>query len=496
MESLPLDVLRKIGEALAPCAHEHAQVRAWHDGVTAAAAAAACVIAGRVSREVGFATYRALLASCASDASGASDASDASVVPGGVTADSTVKQLRAALASWRLVRSGNKAEMWARLAAGHSPLCPVPRSLRHRGSLLRSRAPDEEYGCVGGVGRAGQHARIADVHAASLGRYGSLSGFEDARAERAKETAFFAVHCQPFYGQEVARYVREWDEEQDDYYDREGGGSYWRERERYRDGYDDEDEELEAVAKRAESEVKPQAFERWIAAYEGGPRRAAADACLPRALRQQLCTRLAEEELARWAAAAGVDALLDDLPPARGRQGEVRAFARGRLFAGRGVRAIRDATDLETACGRARLDEIGGEVLAWCARAREAHRRVSAAFGAAQAALADGADLLGPAVRHGPPATVSLEELYPSINGLLAADARLAGEGGAVQKDCAELIRKKKAHGRYVSQLLGDISDLSAGGSGEVRTCALCSGKRKFSAQGLRSHAAAKHGVR
>lgn len=208
----------------------------------------------------------------------------------------------------------------------------------------------------------------------------------DARAERAKVSEFFAVHCQPFYDQEVARYVREWDEEQDDYYGREGCG-YWRERERYRDGYD-EDEEFEAVTKRAESEVKPQALERWIAAYDGGPRRAAADARLPRSLRQQLCTRLAEEELARWAAEAGVYALLDDLPPARRRQGEVMAFARGRLFSGRAVRAICDVADLGAACGSARLDEIGGEVCAWCARAREAHRHVSAAFEAAQAALA------------------------------------------------------------------------------------------------------------
>ena len=314
-------------------------------------------------------------------------------------------------------------------------------------------------------------------------------GREDARAERAKVSEFFAVHCQPFYDQEVARYVREWDEEQDDYYGREGGGSYWRERERYRDGYEDEDGESEAVAKRAESEAKPQALERWTAAYEGGPRRAAADACLPRSLRRQLCTRLAEEELARWAAAAGVYALLDDLPPARRRQGEVRAFARGRLFSGRAVRAICDVADLGTACGSARLDEIGGEVCAWCARAREAHRHVSAAFGAAQAALAAG-DHLGLA------AHVSLEELYPSINALLAAEARLADDGGAVQTDCAELIRMKAAHGQGVSQLLGDIADLSVGGSDMRRSCALCKSPRQFSAQGLRSHAAAKHDVR
>ena len=310
-------------------------------------------------------------------------------------------------------------------------------------------------------------------------------GREDARAERAKVSEFFAVHCQPFYDQEVARYVREWDEEQDDYYGREGGGSYWRERERYRDGYEDEDGESEAVAKRAESEAKPQALERWTAAYEGGPRRAAADACLPRSLRRQLCTRLAEEELARWAAAAGVYALLDDLPPARRRQGEVRAFARGRLFSGRAVRAICDVADLGTACGSARLDEIGGEVCAWCARARRAHRRVSVALEAAQADLAGAA------------AAVSLEEMYPSVSGLLAADERLAGDGEAVRKECAELIRKKTAHGHRVSRLLQDIQEMTEGGRGAPmqRACALCGRPRLFCGPGLQSHAQAKHGV-
>ena len=472
MESLPHDVLRKIGDALGPCT----PVRAWHDGATTAAAAAACVIAGRASREVGFAAYRALLASC--DASGASGASDASVVPGGVTAGSTVKQLLAALAAWQLVRSGNKAELWARLAAAHSPLCPVPRSLRHRGTL-RTRAPAKEYGCAGhGI------SRIADVHAASLARYGSLSGFEDARAERANESAFFSVHCRPYFDQEVSRYVREWEAEQDEYYDREGGGSYWRERERYRDGYEDEEEELEAVARRAESEVKPQALARWIAAYEGGPRRAAADARLPRAFREQLCTRLADEELDRWAAATGAAELLDDLPPARGRRLEVRAFARGCLYAGRD-KAIRDVADLDAACGRDRLDAVHAEVLAWCARARRAHRRVSVALEAAQADLAGAA------------AAVSLEEMYPSVSGLLAADERLAGDGEAVRKECAELIRKKTAHGHRVSRLLQDIQEMTEGGRGAPmqRACALCGRPRLFCGPGLQSHAQAKHGV-
>jgi hypothetical protein len=80
---------------------------------------------------------------------------------------------------------------------------------------------------------------------------------------------------------------------------------------------------------------------------------------------------------------------------------------------------VRNIADLEAACGSAHLDAIYDEVAAWCARAREAHRRVSAALEAANTA------------RPAPhPAAITLDELYPSIAGLLAVDARLAGGEG------------------------------------------------------------------
>ena len=81
---------------------------------------------------------------------------------------------------------------------------------------------------------AGQ--KIAAVHAASLGRFGSLAGWAAARAEQKRSVDFFDVYCQPYYNEEVLSHVAAWEADEEDYW-RSEGGDYWRDRERYRNGY-------------------------------------------------------------------------------------------------------------------------------------------------------------------------------------------------------------------------------------------------------------------
>lgn len=308
---------------------------------------------------------------------------------------------------------------------------------------------------------------------------------EGQTTEQEIESTFFATHCQPYYGEEIARFMDEW------------------ERERYREGFEDADEEYASRLMEAESEVKPLALQRWLTAYEGGPRRAATDAHLPQHLRQQICTRF-EEDLDRWAVSSGIITLLDDLPY-EDRQSAILKYTKDRLFTGR---VIANISDLELACGVFGLSALYTDVSAWCAQARDVHVRVSVAFEASRRATLPVASTVpeGSASVPDPPVNVSISELYASIASLIAVDARMAsGDGDAVSADIAALIKWRLAYAQGVLQLAADISQLDAmlrGGSADFRECALCNVRtgnrstRLFAAMGLRAHALAVHGVR
>ena len=457
LESLPIELLCKIGQELAP----HGTPYAWHDGATTAATAASCSIASRATQHVGIAAYRALLAQ--------HNAHDASVIPDNVTQKSTVKQLRAALAEWRMVRTGNKADLWTRIMQAYSPSCPVPRNLRHRNGNLRSRAPIDEYIMCG------DHCAmqsITDMHAASLKRFGSLLGWMSAYNEHIKEKTFFTIHCQPYYDEEVCQYVDEWDEGEDDYYK----SDYWRERERYRNGYVDEDDELESVTKSAMQAVKPKVLQRWISALDGGLRCAIANPHLPDSFRRELCAKLAGEELDGW---IGKNALtmLDDILHLSGGQKkkEIVAFSRKHFF----TDIISNLDELDAACDPCRFEALYQEISVWSSQALVAHKNMSV--------LCD---------------MPTLTELYPSISKLLDIDARLAKDSDAFRKDFEELEGKKEIQERQKQekQKLADklLKDIRANiGNSSVRiTCAMCpASHRTFDRNGLRSHASGKHGV-
>lgn len=462
LESLPIDVLSRIGQALAPNFGEDA----WHDGATTAASAASCMIAGNATWHIGVSAYMALLS--------LHNAPDASVIPDGVTPQSTVSQLRDALRKWRVgPLSGKKADLWARIAQAYSPRCPVPRTLRHRVSALRYRAPVAAYLVCDNDGcRSLSVSSIRDVHAESLRRFGSLQGWTAARSQSIKEKEFFAVHCQPYYDEEVRRYIDDWEEAEESYYGYGGGGDYWRQRERYRDGYEDESEEIEAVTVAAMKAVKPRALQRWVGAI-GGPCRAIVDPRLPASFRQDLCMSLAEEEHDRWLA-KGASTYLDDVPHLSldKRRSELRTFSRNHFLAN--AEPLDDSKGwLEAACTPERFAELHTAISTWTSSVREAHRHVQ-----------DATKHL-----HGP----TLTQLYPSMAELLAVDARLTTDRDAARKDFEKLVERERVQEQRKKRLADDLVECDP----SVRyRCAMCpNSERTFEAGGLRCHAYAKHGM-
>ena len=450
IDALPIDVLCKIGQELAP----KPKLQAWHDGATAAAAAASCVIASKTSQHIGMAAYRALLRP---------KGIDASVIPDMVTRNSTVKQLQAALAKWQLVRTGNKADLWARIEQAHSPLCPVPRNMRQQVSELRSRAPVKEYLLCrdDDVPRRGM-SKIVDVHAESLKRFGSLHEWTLAFAERVKENRFFVVHCQPYYDDEVRRYVDEWDDDQDSYYNSGGGGGdYWRQRERYRDGYDDSDDERASVTKEAREIVKPEAMRKWVAAFQGGPRCAIASPYLPDSFRQQLCMSLAKDELDSWID-ENVLSMFDDILHVKKKE-EIVAFARKLFF----TREITCLNELDTAVTPERFDTLYVKISAWSNRVHEAHMHVSSKLSKLSK------------LKESP----TMIDLYPSLAKLLAASDR-----DTIHMDFEKLVESKQTLAKMRLQVVRDIK------RGKCSRCAMCpESHRIFDGHGLRSHAQNKH---
>jgi hypothetical protein len=468
IESLPIHLLHLIGQGLAPNAIE---LEPWSDGATCAAAAAACVIASKTTRHIGMEAYRALLGDAHPDVS---------VFPEKLTEKSTVKHLRDALAKWRLVKSGNKADLWSRLKQHHSPHCPVPSSGNLRRSL-RTRAPSEDYFLRDDVGRCGQ--RIVDIHAKSMQLHGSVAGWRTAYEDRKKEDKFYAVHCQPFYDQEVTRYVSDWEDEEDDYW-RGNGGNYWRSRERYRDGYEDSGEELEAVTATAREVAKPIALERWVQAT-GGLRSAASNAFISTSLRKAFLTKLVEKTMDDWATSLTTCMWIAPFLSVQQVDKEIRA----RLQSTRG--SVGTLDQLDAAFSPERFEGLREEVSAMSERLKEACERLTAAYNEIP--------------RGGPDPHPSMTELFPSIAIVFEVDGRLvSGDPDAVLPLFNQLVKKKKdelerqkAAQKVLEELRRQlVLDLKTDLDGKSIRCAMCPGKsRTFGKKCLRDHARSKHNL-
>ena len=464
IHSLPIDVLHKIGQELAPNGKSVKSIKshAWNDGATTAAAAAACIISNKACQHIGMAAYKALL--------GGDTDVDMSVIPNMVTQRSTVKQLKAALVKWRLVRTGNKTDMWARLMNAYSPSCPIPRNMRHRNSF--SRAPVRDY--LASDENTRGLSKIIDLHAESLKRFGSLQGWTLAFAQRVKEQMFFTVHCQPHYDNAVRRHVDEWEDNQDSYYNGGGGGGdYWRQRERLRDGYNDSDDEREEVAKEARVEAKPEALRSWVDAFKGGPRCAIKSPHLSDSLLAQLCSSLAAEELNEWIAKNALP-MFDDITylSAGQKKDEIVAFARKLFFTRIKTDKIRNSDELNEVCSAACFKTLYDDIVAWSSHMHEAHKYASSALTSEFPTLID---------------------LYPSLVKLL--EARV---GDTICKDRDDMLERNKVQTKQQIQLGRDVRAMEGQQyDGCNRMCAMCYpySMRTFDGKGLRSHAQDKHGL-
>ena len=463
IEALPIHLLHLIGRELAP---DPIELEPWSDGATCAAAAASCVIASRTTEHIGMEAYRALLGDARPDFS---------VLPDGVSEKSTVKQLRAALAKWRLVKSGNKADLWSRLKQHHSPHCPVPSFMRND---IRTRAPTEDYLLRDDVSSCSV-SRIVDLHAKSMQLHGSIAGWMTAFKDREKERVFYAVHCQPFYDQEVDRYVADWEDREEEYW-RCNGGRYWRSRERYRNGYEDSDEELEEVTETAREAAKPKALERWVEASAGNLRGVASCAFISSSLRKRFLTKLVEKTIDDWVTCLTPTPIL--FLSVQQTKKEIREsfFPKTR---------VDDLDDLDKTFSAERFDALRKEVSAMSDRLKEACERVSTAYDE---------------IPRGEPHP-SLKELFPSTAKLLDIDGRLlAGDPDAllplfnrmVQKKKEDLERQNAARKLTEESRRRLMQDLDTVSVGQRIRCAMCLGNsRTFEKNALRDHARAKHNL-
>ena len=161
MDTLPCEPLSIIGRSLAAY-NQSFPNNAWHDGRTTASAAAACMIAGKTTWEIGKAPYSVLVAR--------NQLVDRSELP---SQNSTVPQLKVVLRHWKLKTTGRKAELWQRLCQEHTPFCPVPRNARSRDHILMNMAPRHLY-------TLGRHSTEPDPRRASLALFACVQGWKDA----------------------------------------------------------------------------------------------------------------------------------------------------------------------------------------------------------------------------------------------------------------------------------------------------------------------------